>query len=222
MWQSRSPKESSSDFANTSEESVDNSEIATPGTTEASGIFELDLSALRRVALNCKLCSLHSGRNNVVFGEGHDSADLMFIGEGPGADEDAQGLPFVGRAGQLLTSMIEAMGFARSEVYIANIVKCRPPNNRDPKPEEATSCAPYLLRQIELVSPKIIVALGRVSAQLLLQTDQPIGQLRGEVYKFRDTNIDLVVTYHPAYLVRKLTEKSKSWDDLWQAKQLLN
>ena len=185
-------------------------------------ISNLDLSALDEFSSGCTRCSLSGSRNRVVFGSGSENADLMFIGEGPGAEEDKQGLPFVGKAGNLLTSMIYALGYEREEVYICNVVKCRPPNNRDPLPVEAKSCTPYLQRQIELIQPKVIVALGRISAQLLLDTELPLGRLRRQTYKFRDTDIDMVVTYHPAYLLRKPTEKAKSWEDMWNVRLLLN
>lgn len=185
-------------------------------------ISDLDLSALSQFTSGCTRCSLSASRNLVVFGSGSETADLMFIGEGPGAEEDRQGLPFVGKAGNLLTSMIYALGFERDDVYICNVVKCRPPSNRDPTPVEAKSCTPYLQRQIELIQPKVIVALGRISAQLLLDTEQPLARLRRQTHKFRETGIDLVATYHPAYLLRKPTEKAKSWEDLWNVRLLLN
>ncbi len=182
----------------------------------------MDLVQLSTIASTCERCSLSRGRTNVVFGSGSETAQLMFIGEGPGAEEDRQGLPFVGRAGNLLTSMITALGFTRDEVYICNVVKCRPPGNRDPSSVEAKACTPYLRRQIELIQPRVIVALGRISAQLLLDTELPLGHLRRQTYKFKDTEIDLVVTYHPAYLLRKPTEKAKSWEDLWNVRLMLN
>ena len=186
-----------------------------------NSLAELSLGEIANIASKCRLCALSKERTNVVFGSGSESADLMFIGEGPGAEEDKQGLPFVGKAGQLLTSMIAALGLNRDAVYICNIVKCRPPQNRDPLPIEAKTCTPYLRRQIELIQPKVIVALGRVSAQLLLDSEMPLGGLRRQTYKFKDTDIDLVVTYHPAYLLRKPTEKAKSWEDLWKVRQIL-
>jgi uracil-DNA glycosylase family 4 len=143
------------------------------------------------------------------------------IGEAPGKDEDQQGEPFVGRAGQLLNAMLQAIGLKREQVYIANILKCRPPNNRDPRPEEVVCCEPYLLRQIALIKPGIILAVGRISAQNLLQTDTPIGKLRGKVHRFRDTGIPLVATYHPAYLLRSPVEKRKAWQDLQLALRTL-
>ena len=194
---------------------------ATPSIPATDSLAELSLGEVANIASTCKLCVLSKERINVVFGSGSESADLMFIGEGPGAEEDRQGLPFVGKAGQLLTSMIAALGLSRDAVYICNVVKCRPPQNRDPLPIEAKTCTPYLRRQIELIQPKVIVALGRVSAQLLLDSEMPLGGLRRQTYKFKDTDIDLVVTYHPAYLLRKPTEKAKSWEDLWKVRQLL-
>ncbi len=194
---------------------------ATPSIPAADSLAELSLGEVADIASTCKLCALSKERINVVFGSGSESADLMFIGEGPGAEEDRQGLPFVGKAGQLLTSMIAALGLSREAVYICNVVKCRPPQNRDPLPIEAKTCTPYLRRQIELIQPKVIVALGRVSAQLLLDSEMPLGGLRRQTYKFKDTDIDLVVTYHPAYLLRKPTEKAKSWEDLWKVRQML-
>ena len=182
-------------------------------------IQNLDLEGLAKYVATCRACSLHSTRKQTVFGKGHHKADWLIIGEAPGADEDRQGEPFVGRAGQLLTQMLRAIGLAREEVFIANILKCRPPNNRDPKPEEVTACRSYLNRQIELLEPKIILALGRIAAQSLLQTDTPIGKMRGHLYHLEDYNIPTVVTYHPAYLLRSPKEKRKVWEDLKFARQ---
>ena len=201
---------------------TENSQVAaTSSIAESNSLADLSLGEVAKIASTCRLCALSKERTNVVFGSGSESADLMFIGEGPGAEEDRQGLPFVGKAGQLLTSMIAALGLNRDEVYICNVVKCRPPQNRDPLPIEAKTCTPYLRRQIELIQPKVIIALGRVSAQLLLDSEIPLGGLRRQTYKFKDTDIDLVVTYHPAYLLRKPTEKAKSWEDLWKVRQIL-
>jgi DNA polymerase len=152
---------------------------------------------------------------------GHESADWMFVGEAPGAEEDRQGLPFVGRAGQLLTAMIIALGMRREEVYIANVLKCRPPNNRDPMGTEVRQCESYLHQQVAHVQPKIIVALGRFAAQSLVKTTRPIGKLRNHVYTFEDSGIPLVVTYHPAYLLRNPLDKRKVWQDLCLAKRVL-
>jgi DNA polymerase len=174
---------------------------------------------IERVA-SCTLCELHKTRTQTVFGVGDYNTNWLFIGEAPGADEDRQGEPFVGRAGQLLTNMIRALGMRREQVFIANILKCRPPKNRDPRPQESHACRPYLRRQIELLNPKIIVALGRIAAQNLLQTDTPIGKMRGREYVYEDTGIPIVVTYHPAYLLRSPQEKRKVWKDLCSALEL--
>ncbi len=171
-------------------------------------------SGLREEVLACTACPLHAGRTQAVFGVGDTGADIMFIGEAPGADEDRQGEPFVGRAGQLLTAMIRAMGLSREQVYIANILKCRPPRNRDPQPEEVATCTPWLNRQIELVRPRVLVALGRISAHYLLRTDTPLGRLRGRLHRHEPTGTPVVVTYHPAYLLRSPAEKRKAWADL--------
>lgn len=160
----------------------------------------------------CTKCDLCQTRTQTVFGTGNKQADWMVIGEAPGQHEDEQGKPFVGKAGQLLTEMLRAVGLERDEVFITNILKCRPPGNRDPKPDEAESCSGYLRRQRELIKPKIILAVGRISAKTLLKTDAPIGKLRGKVHDL--DGIPLVVVYHPAYLLRSLTEKRKAWQDL--------
>jgi uracil-DNA glycosylase family 4 len=168
---------------------------------------------LERAVKTCTLCPLHKTRTQGVFGVGNRAAQWMVIGEAPGADEDRQGEPFVGRAGQLLNSMLKAIGLPREHVFIANILKSRPPNNRDPKPEEVQACIPYLFRQIELVNPKLILCVGRIAAQTLLETDTPIGKLRGQLHRIAG-NRPMVVTYHPAYLLRSPGEKRKSWADL--------
>jgi uracil-DNA glycosylase family 4 len=161
---------------------------------------------------DCKRCKLHKARNKIVFGVGNPKAELMFVGEGPGRDEDMQGEPFVGRAGKLLTQMIEAMGLKREDVYIANVVKCRPPENRLPEKDEITTCSPFLVRQIEVIKPKVICSLGSCSAQTLLQTTQGISKFRGEWQEFRGTK--LMATYHPAYLLRNPAAKGEVWKDL--------
>ena len=174
------------------------------------------LAAVRAELGDCRRCKLCDGRTNIVFGVGAPNAVLMFVGEAPGEDEDRQGLPFVGRAGQLLTRMIAAMGRSRETVYIANIVKCRPPNNRNPQPDEIAACRPFLYRQIEAIRPKIICALGTFSAQTLLGVQTPISALRGQFHplpQFPDT-IRVMPTYHPAYLLRSPGEKKKVWGDL--------
>lgn len=181
----------------------------------------LDWDALEKRVAGCTLCGLQTTRTQTVFGVGSHTADWLFIGEAPGRDEDAQGEPFVGRAGQLLNNMLKAIGLSREQVYIANVLKCRPPKNRDPKPEEASCCEPYLKRQIDLLKPKIIIALGRIAAQNLLRTDTPIGKMRGKQYVYADTGIPMLVTYHPAYLLRSPLEKRKVWEDLLRAKKLV-
>ncbi len=170
----------------------------------------------------CVRCELHKTRAQTVFGTGSESADWMFVGEAPGAEEDRQGLPFVGRAGGLLTAMIVALGARREEVYIANVLKCRPPNNRDPLGVEVRECEAYLHRQVAHVNPKIIVALGRFAAQSLVKTTRPIGKLRQHVFTFEGSEIPLIVTYHPAYLLRNPLDKRKAWQDLTLAKRVLD
>lgn len=191
-----------------------------PAVTAPGVEATLDWEPLRAMVAACTRCSLHATRTQTVFGVGNRSAKWMFIGEAPGADEDRQGEPFVGRAGQLLTSMLKAMGFARDDVYIANVLKCRPPGNRDPKPEEAGQCRGYLERQIELVEPTLIVAVGRIAAQNLLATDTALARLRGKVHSLGGRGWPLVVTYHPAYLLRSPGEKRKAWQDLLFARQV--
>ncbi|HEY8538582.1 MAG TPA: uracil-DNA glycosylase [Steroidobacteraceae bacterium] len=180
--------------------------------------------ALELAVRSCQRCPLHATRTQGVFGVGNRRASWFVIGEAPGADEDRQGEPFVGRAGQLLNSMLKAIGLAREEVYIANILKSRPPNNRDPRPEEVRECIPYLYRQIELVNPKLILCVGRIAAQTLLGTDTPIGKLRGKLHHLPallpgGQPRPMVVTYHPAYLLRSPAEKRKAWSDLVLAMQ---
>jgi len=173
-----------------------------------------DWDSLREQVLTCTQCELHKTRTQAVFGVGNPHAELLIIGEAPGADEDRQGEPFVGRAGQLLNEMLPAIGLKRSDVYIANILKCRPPNNRDPKPEEAAACVGYLQQQIALIKPKLILALGRIAAQRLLKTDTPLARLRHTVHAMPVTQIPFIVTYHPAYLLRSPADKRKAWQDL--------
>ncbi len=170
------------------------------------------LQIIREDIGDCTRCALHKGRHKLVFGDGSPTARLMFVGEGPGADEDAQGIPFVGRAGQLLNNMIAAMGLTREEVYIANVVKCRPPGNRTPEPEEGATCSPFLFQQIDVVRPQVLVALGATAATYLLGSRQPLAGLRGRVHAVRGTQ--LIVTYHPAYLLRDPRQKKEAWADL--------
>ena len=175
---------------------------------------------LRKEVAACTRCELHQSRTQTVFGVGDVNADWLIIGEAPGAEEDKQGEPFVGRAGKLLNSMLLAIGLQREQVFIANILKCRPPRNRDPKPEEVVSCESYLKQQIEWIKPKIILALGRIAAQNLLKVETPIGRMRGQCYEYPDPKVPVVVTYHPAYLLRSPKEKRKSWQDLQLAMRL--
>jgi uracil-DNA glycosylase len=176
---------------------------------------------LRAEVLACKRCALHATRTQGVFGVGPERVDWLVVGEAPGAEEDRRGEPFVGAAGQLLDAMLRAIGLdRRSNVYIANVLKSRPPGNRDPRPEEVAACLPYLERQIALLQPRIILAVGRIAAQNLLSTDAPLGRLRGRVHYFGERNTPLVVTYHPAYLLRTPGDKRKAWDDLKFARNL--
>lgn len=175
---------------------------------------------LERSVAGCTKCELHGSRTQTVFGVGSRNADLLIIGEAPGRDEDLQGEPFVGRAGQLLNAMLAAIGLRRQQVYIANILKCRPPNNRDPRPEEAAACNPWLQQQIELIQPAVILALGRVAAHNLLNTEQSLAALRNRQHDY--AGIPLIVSYHPAYLLRKPGEKRKSWQDLKRVRAMIN
>jgi uracil-DNA glycosylase family 4 len=177
------------------------------------------LAAVRDLIGECQRCQLAQGRNKIVFADGDPNAQIMFVGEGPGADEDAQGLPFVGRAGQLLNNMIAAMGLKREQVYIANIVKCRPPQNRKPEPGEANTCMPFLERQIEIVRPRVLVALGATAAAYLLGMRGSIASMRGRIHDYR--GIQTVVTYHPAFLLRDPTQKKEAWKDLQMAMSAL-
>ena len=175
---------------------------------------------LKSAVSACVQCGLHKTRTQTVFGVGDENADWMLIGEAPGAEEDRLGDPFVGQAGKLLDNMLAAIGLSRrSNVYIANVLKCRPPGNRNPEPEEVARCSPYLLRQIELVKPKLILAMGRFAAQTLLNTDASISSLRGKVHRY--AGVPLIVTYHPAYLLRTLPDKAKAWQDLVFAKKTM-
>ena len=173
----------------------------------------LDWDRLQQAVTHCTACSLHHGRTQTVFGVGNRQADLMIIGEAPGFYEDQQGEPFVGRAGQLLTAMLKAIQRERSQVYIANILKCRPPQNRDPQPEEVAQCTPFLDRQIALIQPKLLVAVGRIAAHYLLNTKQALSQLRGHIYHYGHKKIPLIITYHPAYLLRNPRDKALAWQD---------
>ncbi|WKZ16198.1 MAG: uracil-DNA glycosylase [Candidatus Jettenia caeni] len=177
------------------------------------------LEELRHEMLVCHKCPLSKTRTNLVFGVGNSMADLMFIGEAPGRDEDLQGEPFVGRAGQLLTKIIEAIDMKRSDVYIANVLKCRPPGNRNPLPEEIIICIPYLIKQIEIIQPKVLCALGAFAAQALLNTKAPVGTLRGRFHDYK--GVPMMVTFHPAYLLRNPNDKAKVWDDMKKVRDFL-
>jgi uracil-DNA glycosylase len=186
---------------------------ATPSFFASLKRIENDsLLKIREDIGDCTRCKLHKKRNHIVFADGNPNADLVFVGEGPGADEDATGIPFVGRAGKLLTQMIEAMGLQRKDVYICNVVKCRPPENRQPEPDEVTTCSPFLVRQLEVVNPKVIVCLGATAAQTILETTQGISRFRGQWQDFRGKK--LLATYHPAYLLRNPAAKADVWKDL--------
>jgi DNA polymerase len=199
--------------ASTAEESVVDVRTAPASSPlPVIGDKNADLDAIRQDIGDCTRCRLSKGRKNIVFGVGNIDADIMFVGEGPGADEDEQGEPFVGRAGQLLNNMISAMGIRREDVYIANVVKCRPPGNRTPERDECDTCSPFLMKQIETIKPKVIVALGAVAAKTLLGINDSMVNLRGRVYDFKDTK--LAVTYHPAYLLRDPRQKAEAWKDL--------
>ena len=180
-----------------------------------------DWDALRDAVIDCRRCALHETRTQTVFGVGNQSADWMIVGEAPGQEEDRRGEPFVGRAGKMLDEMLLSLDLDRGSVFIANILKCRPPNNRDPQAGEAASCRSYLERQIDLLAPRIIIAVGRIAAQHLLNTDEPIGRMRGKQHMLEDRQIPVVVTYHPAYLLRSPTQKRKVWQDLLMAQRMM-
>jgi uracil-DNA glycosylase len=180
----------------------------------------LDWTTLRKAVAACRRCALAATRTQTVFGVGNSHAEWLIVGEAPGAEEDRQGEPFVGRAGQMLDAMLRAIGLKRQDVYIANVMKCRPPGNRDPKPDEADCCLPYLERQIDLIKPKLMLAVGRIAAQNLLKTDASVARLRLRVHRFGRAGVPLVVTYHPAYLLRTPSDKRKAWDDLLFAREV--
>ena len=220
VWVRRTPPDITAEPAivpATSPEKIFARPVPTAAAATVTG--NLDWDALQAAVSGCTKCRLHATRTQTVFGVGNRRAQWMFVGEAPGADEDRQGEPFVGRAGQLLNAMLFAAGLKREEVYIANILKCRPPGNRDPQPDEVEQCEPYLIRQIELIQPKLIVALGRHAAHSLLKTEQPLARLRGQKHGYH--GIPLIVTYHPAYLLRNPVDKRKVWEDLCLAKRLM-
>jgi uracil-DNA glycosylase len=194
---------------------------AEPGAPAPAGLAaDLGWAELRAAVAACMRCPLSATRTQKVFGVGSIAAKWLIVGEAPGAEEDRQGEPFVGRAGQLLNAMLRAIGLQREQVFIANVLKCRPPGNRDPAPLEAAQCLPYLERQIALLQPRIMLAVGRISAQNLLKTDVPLGRLRGQLHHFGASRVPLVVTYHPAYLLRAPAEKRKAWEDLQFAREV--
>ena len=197
--------------------------LSDPPLTDAVRVFTSPaeaLQAIREDIGDCTRCKLHTlGRKQIVFGVGNPNADLMFVGEAPGADEDIQGEPFVGRAGQLLTKIIEAIGMKREDVYIANVIKCRPPGNRNPEPDEVEQCEQFMFRQVDTIKPKVIVALGKFAAQALLRTNDPITRLRGREYKYRGAV--LMPTYHPAYLLRTPSAKREVWEDMKRVREIL-
>lgn len=202
-------------FPSTSEEIYNTGKHGTIFNGRDSGDYEntsMGLEAIRSRLGDCKLCKLHSGRRNIVFGTGDENAKLVFIGEAPGRDEDIKGEPFVGKAGQLLTRIINAINLSRKDVYIANIIKCRPPGNRDPEPDEIAACETFLVKQIEAIKPEIICALGTFAARTLLRTDQKISDLRGKFHNYR--GIKLIPTYHPAFLLRNPYFKRTVWEDM--------
>jgi len=198
-----------------------NSPSPTLNASTASSESTNSWQALQTEIQNCQRCPLCKSRTNVVFGVGNPNAELLVIGEAPGANEDLKGEPFVGRGGMLLNSMLLAIGLKRQDIYIANILKCRPPNNRDPAPEEVALCTPYLLKQIALIKPKIILAVGRIAAHFLLNTDESMARLRGKHYVYGPDRTPLLITYHPAYLLRSPREKSKAYQDLLLVKKAL-
>lgn len=190
--------------------------------THEERIANLSWEALREEVAQCQRCTLYKTRTNPVFGVGNPNADLLVIGEAPGANEDKQGEPFVGRGGQLLTNMLLSIGLKREDIYIANILKSRPPNNRDPSPEEVKACTPFLLRQISLIKPKLILAVGRIAAHFLLASNATMANLRGNLFHYGVNKIPLIVTYHPAYLLRSPREKRKAWQDMQCINKQLN
>ena len=209
LWVSRRDSGASAAAGRAPSAAASERDLAPPG--ESAARWE----ALRSEVLQCTRCPLHLTRTQGVFGVGPQRADWLVIGEAPGAEEDRRGEPFVGAAGQLLDAMLRAIGLdRRTNVYIANVLKSRPPGNRDPRPEEVAACLPYLVRQIALLQPKIMLAVGRIAAQNLLATNVPLGRLRGQVHRFGELNTPLVVTYHPAYLLRTPADKRKAWEDL--------
>ena len=220
-WQSRdgSDIEQSPEQALSADQKEHPIETRAAAVDDSPDVSSMDWSLLQQTVSSCQLCELHSTRNQAVFGVGNRNAELLIIGEAPGVDEDLKGEPFVGRAGQLLDAMLKAINLDRQQVYIANVLKCRPPDNRNPHVSETVCCDPYLQRQIELIQPKIILALGRIAAHHLLGSQEALGKLREQSHTYN--GIPLRVSYHPAYLLRKPVDKRKSWQDLLRLKQQL-
>src|SRR5579872_5658973 len=224
-WRARSAHGVGSHFQNLPADSPEGTqEVKMTPDPEAPIVFSRNaaeaLAAVRADIGDCTRCKLHTlGRRQIVFGVGNPDADLMFVGEAPGADEDIQGIPFVGRAGQLLTKIIEAIDLKREDVYIANVIKCRPPGNRNPEPDEVETCEPFLFRQVDVIKPKVIVALGTFAARALLRTLDPISRLRGRVFDYRGAK--LIPTFHPAYLLRNPSSKREVWEDMKLVRSLL-
>ena len=213
VWRLRDSTRATEDPVGHEERATSNESLREPPGDRRAAIMRMEWPEIKARVAGCTDCPLHATRKKTVFGVGDEAADWLFVGEGPGADEDAQGEPFVGQAGKLLDNMLAAIGLKRgSNVYIANILKCRPPGNRNPEPHEALQCEPYLHRQIELIRPKLIIALGKVAAANLLASDASVASMRGKVHQYR--GIPLIVTYHPAYLLRSLADKAKAWEDL--------
>jgi uracil-DNA glycosylase family 4 len=220
VWQMRFSDQMPPTIDKPSSYHIDDESSLNHSNTSSQVGKENEWEQLQAQVSQCQKCNLCQTRTQTVFGTGNKQAEWMLIGEAPGQQEDLQGLPFVGNAGLLLTEMLRAIGLNRDEVYIANILKCRPPGNRDPKPDEVNHCREYLDRQVRLVQPKIIIAVGRISAQTLLSTDEPLARLRGKIHVFNNT--PLVVIYHPAYLLRNMADKRKAWQDLQFALNIYN
>ena len=212
----RDPAQLAAAGQHTAGAAADAKAAAPPSPPDASETLE----EVRGDLGDCTRCTLHAGRTNLVFGVGSPAADLVFVGEAPGRDEDRQGIPFVGRAGQLLTRIIASIGLSRDEVYIANVIKCRPPNNRNPEPDEVATCEPFLFRQLDVIRPRVVVALGGFAIRTLLQTDQAISRLRGRVFDYRGAK--LVPTFHPAFLLRSPERKRDVWEDMKRVRALLS
>ncbi len=226
VWVLRHPQvETPVDSSTPVVESIDSSSLSSTPPLDSSQTVSDDKSkdwqTLQHQVTQCTACELYKTRTQTVFGVGNPQAKCLFVGEAPGADEDAQGEPFVGRAGKLLNAMLYAINVPRESIYIANILKCRPPNNRNPSREEMVCCTPFLQRQIKLIQPKLIVALGTIAAQYLLATKETIGHLRGQRFEYADTGTPLIATYHPAYLLRSPSQKRKSWEDLQLIHQIM-